>query len=323
MKDILWPRNPGAAGTLFPSNSFTSGLLDAEELDYEGRNDGNTINERMKWVTDPKGSGQICGEFSIKSGDSADQWGNDRSEVWPNDHDVAEGDKGWRAWSTYLPGDFVIPGGWGNCMGQVHDGGGGSPITLFGVTAYGKMIFGLRHVIEFDMGPIIRDTWLYHLQYSEHMSNYTGKVAYWMGVGVMPTGDEAPTYSKTGILTLEGGNSWDKWGIYQGSGSNRVLYKGYGRSADRETAKANAKWTTGPVPVPTVLYLGMKSVTLQWTPLAGATSYNLYRDGVKVSSAGARASTAQFSVPAGDHYLEVEAVLPNIKTRSGVQVKGY
>lgn len=53
-----------------------------------------------------------------------------------------------------------------------------------------------------------------------------------------------------------------------------------------------------------------QTVTLRWTTVPGATGYQLSRDGVVVSTAGAAATKATFLVAAGTHTLAVSAILP-------------
>lgn len=48
--------------------------------------------------------------------------------------------------------------------------------------------------------------------------------------------------------------------------------------------------------------------TLSWPAVAGATGYALTRDGVRVATAGAGATSAKFSVSAGKHVLESDAI---------------
>lgn len=54
--------------------------------------------------------------------------------------------------------------------------------------------------------------------------------------------------------------------------------------------------------------------TLSWAPSALATGFVLYRDGVRVSTAGASATSARFSVSAGTHTISAVAILQSSPT---------
>jgi hypothetical protein len=50
-----------------------------------------------------------------------------------------------------------------------------------------------------------------------------------------------------------------------------------------------------------------KTATISWTAVAGSTSYELVVDGKTVSTAGAKATEAVFTIGAGTHTIEVVA----------------
>lgn len=58
-----------------------------------------------------------------------------------------------------------------------------------------------------------------------------------------------------------------------------------------------------------------------WTKVPKATSYQLWLDGNKVSTAGPDAVEAKFEVPYGDHFIEVEPLPAGVGKREGQHVR--
>lgn len=66
-----------------------------------------------------------------------------------------------------------------------------------------------------------------------------------------------------------------------------------------------------------------RTATIGWTAADNATGYALYRDGVKLSTAGASAVTARFGVSYGTHTLGVQALAPGGAQLSTITVDNH
>lgn len=249
MTSFSFPINPLAATSKFPvGDSIVGGnydlLKEFSSQDYEGKLGSPGSHPRTTIVSDPVGTGTAVLKMSIVSGDTADQFGEQRNVIWKDPHDVHDGDGVWRAWKILIGNGtigeaWVNPTGWGAEIQQIHIGNlraadtdpQQSALTGLHITPAGALTFEFaNNPVTVLQNAVTKGQWLYFVQYTQH-SYVSGQVRLWMGIGAAPDITQTPLVSKIGV-TMVGVDAFDEIGLYESDGSPSTSYYvwGYGRS---------------------------------------------------------------------------------------------
>lgn len=263
LTEILFPRTLGPVGQ--DLNGRTN--LDFDGAEYAGWGTGK-VDGRLKWVTDPSGSGRTVVRWELRYGDEAkDQYGPDgqRIELWKEDSIQYEGTEAWFAFSWFLgdgaKGDlFRYPSGWALLFQNHGVAEAASPAQALEVNARGEWVWDARKAGNDEtgrrvIGQATRGHWHYFLLYTTFTSSSTGVQKVWHSVDLPPDPSSTPSDSRTQNTIIEKPTRATLHMYRAPKGPEEypwVAYTGpFARAATSARAIQLAGWTTAaPSPTP-------------------------------------------------------------------------
>lgn len=252
LSNFEYPRNVGVAGTPLPCCQGATGIFDFDNISYDGVADGNNVNERMRWVKDPGGSGKTVTRIRLAAGDHTTQQPSDhRAEIYSSHRDLYDHQVGWQVLGIRIPAGNSTSIPYYNIF-QNHASGNAlqntPPQDLVIHGSDNKLALGIRklntpaetfHVL----GSGAPGVWHYVVLHIRFASDNTGFVDAWEADGKTPNvGQVPPAWSDHGYSTLNGGTEPSRThiGFYASDDINWAgtgFYCGYHRAATYAEAR--------------------------------------------------------------------------------------
>jgi len=246
--------DPSPSAGCFLDNGFN-------HSDYEGWGSNTGSNDRMKFVSDPGGSGKTVVQFDVYGTDTSDQFNQVKTNLWKTPSDNCNGCEAWYAVGFYIPKGFVYPDTWFLLM-QNH-GGAGNPAQAIelrtppGGGSVRNYIYWKDQTAPtsgwsyFPLGPVQEGHWVYIVAHIYLTTATNGSVQVWYKVDSLPNVSTTPAFDHRNINTLYPGYGAGTASLplYRDAGPSSqhqiVYYCGYHRAANPATALSLPNCPTG------------------------------------------------------------------------------
>lgn len=255
LRQIDFPNDPGLPGTGLPNQDGGKALGGFDAIDYQGYDQG--ANQRITWVRDPLGSGQVVARFTVKDGDVATHWGGTRSEIYTLTRDHVAGKEAWFTWSWLLADGkrgayFKRPRTRGLGFQLWNDGP--PPVSIDFAGGHQSLVLRQQREVSgagaewIPIGGYHRGVRQYFLLHVKFADDATGSVRLWHTAGRPPTARDRAVVSRSGILTHHADKpGGPKLGLYLPDGLDDTAnfpwtYYIYGYRRASTKALALAKW---------------------------------------------------------------------------------
>jgi chitodextrinase len=269
VSELVFPTNPGIPGATLPQHACEdpspstgcAGDSGFNHSDYEGWGNASGSNDRMKFVSDPGGSGKTVVQFDVYGTDTSDQFNQVKTNLWKSPADNCDGCEAWYAVGFYIPKGFVYPDTWFLLM-QNH-GGAGNPAQAIelrvppGGGSVRNYIYWKDQTAPtsgwtyFPLGPVQEGHWVYIVAHIYLTTASNGSVQVWYKADSLPDVSATPAVNHRNINTLYPGYGAGTASLplYRDAGPSSqhqiVYYCGYHRAATAASALNLSNCPTG------------------------------------------------------------------------------